>query len=297
MAIYRRPDLFTRIAVPLRQASQRFAFLSLVLLSFGLILFANTNAAFVERIRLSVLDVASPILHVLSQPVAAAGRVVANFREMADLRAENARLREQVARLHAWQGVAHHLSAENTALRELVGYRGPERVSHVAARVIADGRGPFVRSVLVNVGRQDAVASGQAAITPAGLAGRVSEAGQRSARVLLLTDLNSRIPVIIEETRVRAILAGDNSARPLLDFLPTDAPLAPGQRVVTSGHGGILPPGLTVGHVASLEDQAVRVVLAVDLERLEHLQIVNFETVSPPEARSDPAPPTGGERP
>lgn len=282
MADFRQPGLITRIAVPLRHTAQRFAFASLVIAAFGLMLLANGGAVFVERMRVAVADVSAPIIGVMARPVAAVNDLAGNIRELVDLRAENQRLRAEVARLQSWYGAAHRLAAENRSLRELAAYRGPQRRSFTTARVVADGRGPFVKSVLVNAGRQQSLAKGQAAITPYGLVGRVSETGNRSARILLMTDLNSRIPVVLEDTRTRAILAGDNSDHPVLAFLPENAAISIGQRIVTSGHGGGLPPGIAVGRIDRISDGAVRVAPFSDLNRLEYLQIVAFESVQPP---------------
>jgi rod shape-determining protein MreC len=82
--------------------------------------------------------------------------------------------------------------------------------------------------------------------------------------------------VLIEPSRQRAVMTGDNSGQPKLLYVPGDASLAVGDRVVTSGHGGIFPPGLPIGLVASVGDNAVRIQPFVDLGRVEHLQLVNF---------------------
>jgi rod shape-determining protein MreC len=137
----------------------------------------------------------------------------------------------------------------------------------------------FVHSVLVNAGSQDGVARGQAVVTGVGLAGRIATAGTRSARALLITDLNSRIPVTVESSRERAILAGDNSPQPRLAFLPQNAAVAVGDRIVTSGHGGVFPPGVPVGIVSSIADGVVRVAPYVALDRLEHVRIVNYSGI------------------
>ena len=146
----------------------------------------------------------------------------------------------------------------------------------VAARVVGDSGGAFVHSVLVNAGGQDGVRKGQAAVNGEGLVGRVAEVGERSARVLLVTDLNSRIPVLLESQRYRAILVGDNSQRPRLLYLSADAKVSPGDRIVTSGHGGVFPPGLAVGVVTLIANGDVRVQPFVDWERLEYVRLIEF---------------------
>jgi hypothetical protein len=94
--------------------------------------------------------------------------------------------------------------------------------------------------------------------------------------VLLLTDLNSRVPVVVEDTRHRGVLAGDNSQQPSLLYLPPDAVVEAGQRIVTSGHGGVFPSGLPVGRISTVGENGVRVEPFVDWDRMEYLRLVNY---------------------
>jgi len=134
----------------------------------------------------------------------------------------------------------------------------------------------YLRSLTVHAGSENGVERGQAAVAGEGLVGRVSEVGSRTARVLLVTDLNSRVPVIVQGSQQRALLTGDNSERPCLRYLDAGAGIEVGDRVVTSGQGGVFPPGLPVGIVASLDGEAPRVELYVELSRLEYLRIVDY---------------------
>ncbi|MDH3241071.1 MAG: rod shape-determining protein MreC [Alphaproteobacteria bacterium] len=290
----RRPGLIARLSAPLRGMGQRFILISLVIAGFGFMLLGKSDVVLVDRLRSSVADVAAPMLEAATHPVQAFNRGLTNIRELFALRSENARLRREVARLRAWHATAQALAAENKSFRSMLNYKGPARDSFVSARVIADGRGPFVKSVLVNAGVRDGAAKGQAATAFGRLVGRVTLAGARSSRVLLLTDLNSRVPVIIGATRTRAILIGDNSPRPRLGFLPENPDIKAGQRVVTSGHGGVLPAGLPVGRIVAGEDGVYRVQPLVDFDRLEYLQIIRFKTVGAPEAEAADKPKRGG---
>ncbi len=287
---YRRPGLIARLAVPLRGMGQRFVFVSLVIAGLAFMVLGRSDAVFVERLRTMVADVATPILETVLHPVEAVDRRIANVKELVALRQENAQLRQEVERLRAWHGAAHRLALQNQAFKAMVNYQGPERFSFVTGRVVGDGHGPFVRSVLLNIGAREGAAKGQAVLATGGLAGRVTSVGNRSARVLLVTDLNSRIPVLIENTRTRAILVGDNSARPLLRFLPEVAFLKAGQRVVTSGHAGVLPAGLPVARVVSVSPGNVRVQPLVDLERMEYMQVVRFRPLPAPKPAAPDAP-------
>ncbi|MGH6920845.1 MAG: rod shape-determining protein MreC, partial [Geminicoccaceae bacterium] len=151
------------------------------------------------------------------------------------------------------------------------------------ARVVADAGGPFVHTVLVDAGTDQGVVKGMAAVNERGLVGRVIEVGRRSARVLLLTDFNSRVPVMVEPARDQAILAGDNSREPGLIFLPLNPRMAVGQRVVTSGRGGVLPPGLAVGRISAIDDRKIAVAPVVDWDRLEYVRLLEYSRVVSPE--------------
>jgi len=240
-------------------------------------LLGKMDSVLVERARSTVTDAVAPLLDAASRPADAINNMIDSLVEMADLRGENALLRRENDRLRSWQALAQELEAENAALRKLTHAVPNSNLRFVSARVIGDPGGAFARSVLVNTGAKDGVAKGQAAITSDGLAGRVAEAGMQSARVLLITDINSRIPVLIGQGRDRAILAGDNSAQPKLLYLAPGVEVAPGDRVVTSGRGGAFPPGLPVGVVSQAGEGVLRIQPFVDWAHLEYLRLAEYE--------------------
>jgi rod shape-determining protein MreC len=267
-----------KLAAPMKVLAQRTAFLGLVGAAVGLMVLGKAEAPFIERTRMVVADSVVPVLDAMSRPVHTATEIADNFRAVLDVHAENARLREQNANLMHWQQVARNLEAENRALRETARASTEASFTFVTARVVADAGGAFVRSVLIAAGARDGIAKGHTALSPDGLVGRVGEVGERAARVLLLTDLNSHVPVMIEGSRDRAIVDGDNSDLPRLVFLSSGARPQIGDRIVTSGHGGVFPPGLPVGVVVQNGDQGVRVKPFVDFHRIDYLRIVDYGT-------------------
>ncbi len=240
------------------------------------IVLSKADIVVFERLRVAVADVAAPILGAVTQPIATAAEGVRNIEAMFTVYRDNQRLREDNARLLQWQEVARRLETENAQLRGLVKFAPEGALRYVSARVIANSGGAFARNVLIDAGGRDGVARGQAAVTGEGLAGRVSEVGERAARILLLTDLNSRIPVVFDEGRQRAVMAGDNSDQPRLLYVPANVEVKVGQRIVTGGAGGVFPPGLPVGVVASVAGGVIRVEPFAELSRLDYVRVVDF---------------------
>ena len=272
-----RPRTIGRIAQPIKTIAQRFAYVGLVGAAFGLMLLGKADVVLVERIRVTVTDAFAPILDAVSQPVATVSRMIGEAEDLLRVREENTALRQDRTRLLQWQAIARKLEAENRALRAMLNFIPGPAVNFVTARVIADAGGAFAHSLVVNAGERDGVKKGSAVITGDGLIGRIAGLGDRSSRILLLTDLNSRIPVVIEKTRVRAIMAGNNSSRPKLIYLPPGAAVAVGERVVTSGHGGAFPPGIPVGIVATAGEGGISVQPFIKRDRLEYVRIVDFK--------------------
>jgi rod shape-determining protein MreC len=260
----------------MRGVAQRFAYLGLVVAAFALMLLGKIDTVLVERVRTHTTDALAPIMDVASRPLDAVHDGVEEADALLDIRAENARLREQNAQLLRWQAVARKLEAENRELRALMNVKDERAASYITARVIADTGGTFAHSLILNAGSSDGVRKGQAVMTGEGLVGRVQETGARSARLLLLTDLNSRIPVLVEPSRVRAVLAGTNTERPRLIHLPPGAVVSPGERIVTSGHAGAFPPGVPVGTIATVSDGAIGVQPFVNRARLEYVSVLDY---------------------
>lgn len=264
-----------RLAV-FRSALQRFTFFLLVVLSLALMLVGRADTRLVERFRVGIIDGVAPVLDVLARPAVVVADVATNIRELAQLRAENERLRQENQRLLHWQTVARRLEGEMRVLRDQMALVADPPARYVTARVVGDVGGSFVHAMVVGAGRQHGVEKGQAVVAGDVLVGRVVEVGEKAARVVLLTDMNSRVPVLVESNRAKAILAGDNTARPLLNYLAENISVTPGDRVVTSGHGGAFPPGIPVGVVASVGEEAVRVEPFMERHRLEFVTIVDY---------------------
>ena len=188
----------------------------------------------------------------------------------------NKSLRDERDRLLHWQTLARKLEMENRALKGLLNFETGPEARFISSRVVADPGGAFAHSLILNAGEKAGIRKGQAVVTGDGLIGRISGVGYRSSRLLLITDLNSRIPVLIEATRTRAVMAGTNTGRPRLVHLPTGAVAEAGDRIVTSGHGGVFPIGLPIGVVTAVTDSGVEIQPYVHRGRIEYVRVLDY---------------------
>ena len=252
-----------------------------VLFLAGTFILWRIDSPRVERFRAQIVDRIVPSFEWAMAPVTALADMAENFQSYQKLYEQNQELRRELQRMKAWKEAALQLEQKNAKLLDLNKVRLDPKLTYITGVVLADSGSPFRQSVLVNVGARDGIRDGWAAVDGLGLVGRISGLGQRTARVILLTDSNSRIPVTIQPSGQKAILAGDNTAAPPLEFLEKPELVRPGDSVISSGDGGVFPAGLLVGRVAQGADRRLRVHLAADYERLEYLRILRSQPAEP----------------
>ena len=255
---------------------QRFSFVLLTIAAFGVLLIGKADTVMLSRLRIWAADTLGPVIHVVSAPVETARDTASSVQSYFSLREQVEVLQRENDVLRDWEQQARTLKAENEALRALLKVTPSPRVAFISAPVIADASSGFVRGVIALAGRDSGVVKGQAAMVGNGMVGRVQDVGERVSRVMLLTDINSRLPILIERTRDQAVLSGNNSDTPDINYLPRDADIKVGDRVVTSGVGGAFPPGLPVGEVAEIVNGKVYVQPFADLGRLEFIRMVDY---------------------
>lgn len=250
---------------------------SLIFVVTGFMFYALSafNPATLQGARSATSDLLAPVIATINRPVQLASEFVGRVSGIAQLQDEVVKLRQENARLREWHNAALTLQAENIRLSKMLNLKVPEPHHFISARVISDAGNTFARSLLILAGEPDGVKKGQAVISGDGLVGRVIDAGDKASRILLLTDINSRVPVMIEGGDSRAILAGQNHEFPMLDHLPPDHGVVNGQRVVTSGHGGLFLPGLPVGLTYVDPQGRVYVRMFADIERMAYVRMID----------------------
>ena len=247
----------------------------LIGIGFLIFLFSIVSPQSVSGIRMSVSDAVTPIFASLTKPIVHVSDIVRNASGLGDLQSENIRLKQENIRLKEWYQTALLLQAENKSLRDLLNVKTEPHYKTITARVFTDNGNTFARSMLVSAGSADGVQKGQAVMSGDGLIGRVIETGENSSRILLVTDINSRIPVLVEDTRQHAILAGDNNHEASLIHIPPNSAIKNGARIITSGHGGVFPHGLAIGRVTKTKDGQLHVKPYVDFNRIIHVRILD----------------------
>lgn len=262
------------------------------LLSFGLyflcavlLVLSRIGHTAIMDARDGLVDLSAPLLELASLPAIEARRLSERAQDYMTAFDELDRLKKENEELRQWKWRTQLLERKVAHLRSLLNAAEEPALVYATGRVIADARGPFVRSALINLGRQDGLRIGYAVVNGEGLIGRTVDAGDAVARVLLLNDLNSRIPVLVGPAGVRGLALGDNSAELQLDFLAEGASVYPGDEVYTSGSGGLLPRGLRVGVVTG-EPGAYRVQPYAELNALDAVSVLFFD--APALVRTDP---------
>ena len=281
-----------RLSIQARQALARLTLPVLIVVSFAMMLLGKADALLAERARTALADALAPIYAVLAPPLGRLHDGVTELVSLWDMREENARLRDENETLRRWQTIALALDAENRRLKASLRWIPDPEASFVTARVVADAGGVYAKAVLLSVGPNHGIRKGEIAVDERGLVGRVTEVGTRTARVLLITDLNSRIPVTLETSRAHAILIGTNGARPRLLYWPEGVVPQEGERIVTSAEANAFPANLPVGSVHYTSAGAPEVEPAAMLQKLEVVRIFDYGLtgVTPPEPPARPTP-------
>ncbi|WP_136650168.1 rod shape-determining protein MreC [Paracoccus aeridis] len=246
----------------------------LVLVLLALFLFWRIDGPRAERMRAVFIDRTVPGFDWAMRPVTKLSQMIGGFQSYARIYEQNQELRRELQRMSAWKEAAVQLEQENAKLLAQNNVRIDPALTSVSGVVMTDSGSAFRQSVLLNVGARDGVLDGWATMDGLGLVGRIAGVGHTTSRVMLLTDPSSRLPVRVQPSGHHALLAGDNTALPVLDFIESADDVRPGDRVISSGDGGVFPAGLVVGQAVLASDGRMRVRMAADYGRLEFLRVL-----------------------
>jgi len=254
--------------------------LLLMFISMALMLLSRLDHSMLGDVRWQIASWMTPVFETAMVPVAPIREMGRTLSRQVALKDEVERLKRDNQRLQSWEWRARQLEGKLADLEAIAKVVPEQKLDFVTGRVIADSSGAFVHNVTIDAGRLRKVKTGYPVINAEGLIGRIVDIGPDAARVLLATDTNSRIPVVVGPNAVRAILAGDNSDRPSLIYIPDGAKISAGDDVATSGAGGLFPAGLRIGSVADGADLKPRVTLRANLDRLNYVSVLFYDDSS-----------------
>lgn len=247
----------------------------------GLFLFWRIDNPRAERLRSAVVDSIVPRMEWALVPVTRVTRMLEDLQSYERIYRQNQELRIELQQMKAWREAANQLEQENARLLDLNKVKLSPQLTYLSGELITDSGSPFRQSGILNIGARDGVVDGWAAMDGLGFVGRIAGVGDNSSRVIFVTDTNSSIPVLIKPSNQTAILTGDNSVLPPLQFIESIDQIKPGDRVFTSGDGGVFPAGLLIGQIVNTPEGLTRVKLAADFRRMEFLRVIRHKPVAP----------------
>ena len=265
----------------LRVMMKKFAPVLAFVVAFVFMLLSKSENILIEKTSTVANEAVSSVVDVLVLPASAVLKGYHYLRSLQKIDLENQKLREENRRLLVANAKNRALEIENKLLSQLLNYTVPPKASFVTAKVVAEEGSAFAHSLIVYTGANPNLRKGQVVLGQRGVVGRVEKVSKHYAKIFLVNDINSKIPVMIESTRVRGVLSGENSMLPKMLFVPQDEKVNIGDKVVTSGIGGVFPAGIPVGKVITIDKKNIIVKPWDNLSNLEYVQIIDYKLPDP----------------
>jgi rod shape-determining protein MreC len=264
------------LAIHYRPLIARALAVLLIAASIGLLIASRNPNSFAHNAEATLADALAPVIDVIAKPIDSMSAFGNWLHEWTTLREENRELKAENSRLQEWYSATLQLKSENEKLRALLKFAPAGKPAYISARVAVDSANSYSRSLLITAGAENGVQDDSVVINDQGVVGHIIDVGKKTSRVLLLSDINSRIPVMAEGSLEHAVAAGGSGDLLTLMYLPENSKLAVGDKIVTSGDGALIPPGLPVGVVSKIENGVVTVKPFADWYRLEYVSVLNF---------------------
>jgi len=253
-------------------AQQRFSLFALIVLSIFLLFFERIDAKPLNYVRSFVKDViyrGSLAISLPSKSFSKSFQFVSDhlnlYKNYNELKKENNQLRIQMSH-------SDYLTLENTQLRKLIDEKETFSSNYANARVIFDKQSPYLNSFIINTGSNNNIQNGMAVLHGENFIGRIVDVNFFSSRILLVSDLNSKIPIITSPSGHHAVLSGRGKDKLTLEFLPENHQVQDGDKIYTSGKEGIFSPGIPIGKV-DFSQGKISVSLFSDLSQITFVNV------------------------
>jgi len=258
-----------------KKDKQKFSLITLIFLSILIIILSNLNFKLIQDIRIVINEVIYRSSYFVSIPENKLGEIKIKLSEHLTLYDDYQNIKKELEDLKQNKLSADYLKLENEKLRSLIN----ENVSsnEILAKVITDKDSPFLKSVILNRGSKDNVKLGMAIMDNSYLVGQIIEVNFTNSRALLLSDLNSKIPVIVQPPSIQAVSSGTGKDYGIIEFTKNDIKydLSEQDRIIyTSGLGGMFKSGIPIGRI--YKDTGNKIIFFSDFSQLDYVKIVNF---------------------
>ena len=258
-----------------KKDKQKFSLITLIFLSVLIIILSNLNFKLIKDIRLGINEVIYRSSYFVSIPENKLGELKIKLSEHLILYDDYQNIKKELEDLKQNNLSADYLKLENEKLRSLIN----ENVSsnEILAKVITDKDSPFLKSVILNRGSKDKVKLGMAIMENSNLVGQIIEVNFTNSRALLLSDLNSKIPVIVQPPSIQAVSSGTGKDYGIVEFTKDDInyDLSEQDRIIyTSGLGGMFKSGIPIGRI--YKDSGNKILFFSDFSQLDYVKIVKF---------------------
>lgn len=271
----RRRVLFIRLS-QFRIFIRKLLVAALFVSALAFMMLSKADTLILNKISNSLSRGLSPVIQVMQFPAEVVYAIYDKIRDISLVYSENKRLKAENTELLMLKNQVRTLKAENKLLGQMLNYAPPPEATYITAKIVAEEGDGFSHSLIAYSENASQVRKGQVVLGAQSVVGRVESVSGSYIRVLLFTDINSKVPVILERNRIRGILSGDNTTVPKLLFTATGADIKEGDVVVTSGVAGVFPTGLPIGVISKITKDAIAVETISDIERLEYVKIVDY---------------------
>ena len=260
--------------IVLTNIGQRSLYFGLIIITFLIMFIGKADLAIIKKINIIISDLSSPIISSFSNQTKIIGNSFNYLSNTASLKEENKNLYLENMKLKKYEMLSNMYESENLLLKNQLNLVPQKIPNFITARAISAPGNVFAHSLLINSGRSAGIEKGNAVLFNGIFIGQIISVGNNSSRVLLISDVNSMIPVVVSNNRIPSILIGENLILPSLKFLPNNVKLNQGSIVQTSGHGGLLPAGLPIGTVVKHSSEKNYVKPLIDLNLIDYLQVL-----------------------
>ena len=258
----------------LSNVGQKSLYFGLIIFTFLILFIGKADLAIINKVSVIIGDMSSPIISSFSKQTKIIGNSFNYLKNTTSLQEENKNLNLENIKLKKYELLAEIYENENVVLKKQLNLIPKGIPNFITSRAISAPGNIFNHSLLLNSGRKQGIEKGNAVLFNGVFVGQIVSVGNNSSRLLLISDVNSMIPVVVSNNRIPSVLSGENLILPSLKFLPNNVVLKHGSIVQTSGHGGLLPAGLPIGTVVKNLTEKNYVKPLIDLNLIDYVQVL-----------------------